>query len=292
MLQNLLHRTRRKTWILLTAVAIVCPVFYYYVDLPIAVYLRNSTPRFIQQAARNTTGAGDWILGLFLIIAFVGRFVCHCKRVLRIFLFPLLSAAVAGLLASVLKVIVGRWRPKAYFGEGAHYGCNPFHVIHSSWPSGHSAAIMATLAAIIIFFPKWRIPCFAAALWVGLTRMILAAHFSGDVFAGLVLGYLCTHGLYYLLVRGKHLPEPEMPGSTDADVLVFANRLSASGLSFSAHVSVPVTGRSHFSDDGSTMETQTRPDSEAGVSVAPFPGGSTGRRVTVPAALRSASSRS
>lgn len=207
MLQNLLNKTRRNTWILLISVAIVCPLFYFYVDLPVIQLVRKELPEGIRTAADWTTGAGDWILGLFLITALIGRFVYKSNRVLRLFLFPLLSAAAAGLITTVIKVIAGRWRPKGYFGEGAHYGFDPFHVAHASWPSGHSAGIMATLAAIIIFFPKWRIPCFTVAIWIGATRILLTQHYPGDVFAGLVLGYLTAHWLYYLLARKKQLPD-------------------------------------------------------------------------------------
>jgi membrane-associated phospholipid phosphatase len=207
MLNSLLIKYRRITLILLAAVAITCPVFYFFIDLPVAKLVKTELPQAIHDFADHITGAGDWLLVLFAVIALTARFAFKNKLVFRQFLFPLLAAAVAGIITTLLKNIFGRWRPKDFF-ENGHYGFQPFHHA-ASWPSGHSSSIMAMMAAIAIFFPKWRIPCFAIAALIGSTRIILSAHYLGDVFAGLILGYLCAHWIYYLLVRCKQLPEQE-----------------------------------------------------------------------------------
>ena len=206
---SLLIKNRRITIVLLTAVVLVCPMLYFFVDRPVVKFAKSELPSWIKQIAEHTTGGGDWFLGLFAIIALTWLFVLKNKLMFRKFLFPLLSAALAGILAHILKFAVGRWRPKGFFQDG-HYGFEPFSTIgysHASMPSGHSAGIMATMAAVAILFPKWRIPCFAVAAFIGSTRIVLSSHYPGDVVAGLVLGYLCAHWLYYLLVRCKQLPE-------------------------------------------------------------------------------------
>lgn len=210
MSRSLLIKNRRITIVLLSTVALICPVFYVFVDRPVAKFSRFELPSALKQIAEHTTGSGDWFLGLFAIIALIWLFVFKNKLMFRKFLFPLLSAALAGILANLLKFAVGRCRPKGFFQDG-QYGFEPFSTVgysHASMPSGHSAGIMATMAAVVILFPKWRIPCFAVAALIGSTRIILSAHYPGDVVAGLALGYLCAHWLYYLLVRCKQLPEP------------------------------------------------------------------------------------
>ncbi|MEI7850972.1 MAG: phosphatase PAP2 family protein [Kiritimatiellales bacterium] len=204
---TLFTRTRNITFILLAAVAVVCPIFYFAVDLPAAKFVHTKMPSAIHHLAAQITGAGDWFLYLFAIIALIARLIFKNKLVFRQFLFPLLAAAAAGIITTILKLLVGRWRPKEFFRDGL-YGFSPFHNA-ASWPSGHSAGIMAMMTAIAIFFPKWRAPCFVIATLVGSTRIVLTEHYPGDVLAGLVLGYLCAHWLYCLLVRCKQLPEQE-----------------------------------------------------------------------------------
>ena len=207
MLRNLFLNYRRITIVLLIAVAIVCPLFYFFVDLPVARFVNAGLPPAIFHFAEHITGAGDWFLWLFAVIALTSRLAFKNKSVFRKFLFPILTATIAGITTTILKSLVGRFRPKDFF-ENGNYGLEPFHNA-ASWPSGHSAGIMAFMAAVAILFPKWRVPCFAVAAVIGSTRIVLNAHYSGDVFAGLVLGYLCAHWLYYLLVRFKQLPGPD-----------------------------------------------------------------------------------
>ena len=209
MLHSLFAKYRRITFILLAAVVIVGPVSYFFIDRPIAEFINTHLTDNLKQFVQHITDTGDWLMVLFAAIAFTGRVVFKNKLVFRQFLFPLLAAIVAGIITSALKGIVGRWRPGAFFQEGKVYGFSPFGNNHGSWPSGHSSGIMAMMTAIAILFPKLRIPCFAIAILIGSSRIVLAAHFSGDVFAGLILGYLCAYWLYYLLVRYKLLPEPE-----------------------------------------------------------------------------------
>jgi membrane-associated phospholipid phosphatase len=204
---DLFIKYRRISFILLAAVVVTCPVFYFFIDLPVAKFVQANLPDSVKLFTQHITNAGDWFLCIFAVVALTARLVFKNKLVFRRFLFPLLTAAVAGIITSALKGILGRWRPGEYFQENGVYGFAPFSNSHGSWPSGHSSAIMATMTAIAIFFPKWRIPCFVVAALIGSTRIILSSHYLGDVFAGLILGYLCAHWLYYLLVRYKQLPE-------------------------------------------------------------------------------------
>lgn len=216
MLHSLFTKTWRVTAVLLVAVAIVCPVFFVFVDLQTAKVVNAYLPITAKRFTEHITGAGDWLLWLFAVVALVSRFVFKNKLVCRKFLFPLVASAVAGIITTLLKTFVGRFRPKDFF-ENGNYGLEPFHNA-ASWPSGHSAGIMASMAAIAILFPKWRVPCFIVAALIGSTRIALSAHYPGDVFAGLVLGYLCAHWIYYLLLRYKQLPEQktEPEHSTDS----------------------------------------------------------------------------
>jgi membrane-associated phospholipid phosphatase len=82
--------------------------------------------------------------------------------------------AVTGLFTGIMKVAINRTRP-----NGGPY----------SYPSGHTSTAFATAAVIESHFgPRWGIPAFLAASYVGLSRLQQDKHYISDVAAGAILG--------------------------------------------------------------------------------------------------------
>jgi membrane-associated phospholipid phosphatase len=188
--------------LIFTALAVV--VSYYTIDLPIAIYCKHDLPPTIKQLAEYISDSGNLLLVALVIAALIGKYRFKSDRLLRMFLFPAICSLLAGLVANILKPIFGRWRPKAYFEMDGAYGFEPFSgmgYIHASFPSGHSLSIMGMMAGFAICFPKWRIPCFLFAGIIGLSRVLLKAHYVSDVLGGLALGYIFAHCLQRLLVK-------------------------------------------------------------------------------------------
>jgi membrane-associated phospholipid phosphatase len=188
--------------LILTALAVV--VAYYTIDLPVAIYCKHELPPTIKQLSEYISDSGNLIAVGLVIAALIAKFWLKKDRLLRLLLFPVICSLLAGLVANILKPIFGRWRPKAYFEMDGAYGFDPFSGIgylHAAFPSGHSFSVMAMMAGLAICFPKWRIPCFLIAGIIGLSRVLLKAHYVSDVFAGLVLGYIFAHCLQRLLVK-------------------------------------------------------------------------------------------
>ncbi|MCC2097080.1 MAG: phosphatase PAP2 family protein [Hyphomicrobiales bacterium] len=102
------------------------------------------------------------------------------------FLFAVLAGS--GVASLILKRI-GRARPKL-LDDGGAFQFNPL-IIKSSWasfPSGHSITAFAFAMALSYFLPRWRLPLLAAALLVGVSRVIVGAHYPSDVVAGACIG--------------------------------------------------------------------------------------------------------
>lgn len=116
----------------------------------------------------------------------------------------------APLLAEVWKALVARPRPA---GHGLGF------------PSGHAAAAAAFALMIVYWAGRARIPSLwrrvirgmavAVMLLVGLARIVLGAHWPGDVLMGFALGIACAAGAAWLDAGGTSpsaypaLPEPD-----------------------------------------------------------------------------------
>lgn len=103
--------------------------------------------------------------------------------------FFFVSTACAGILTDVLKPLLGRARPKLLTQE-AFFGFRPFSL-KSDWnsmPSGHTATAFAVAMALMAFFPHLKVPLFAFAFLIGLSRIVVNAHYFSDVLFGAAIG--------------------------------------------------------------------------------------------------------
>lgn len=106
-----------------------------------------------------------------------------------------------------LKLVVGRRRPRDDM-EMCKYGFVwfEFRLDYNSFPSGHAMTITCVAVIASCAFPHLAVLWFAIALWLGVTRALLTAHFFSDVFVGAGIGLLAARvSLLYLFPQ---LPPP------------------------------------------------------------------------------------
>jgi undecaprenyl-diphosphatase len=130
--------------------------------------------------------SSTWVKGVVFVAA-GGACDIGCRR-----RFPTAATVAATSLAAaatavfVLKDALERARP-----ELAHPGtAEPLVTTPTSYsfPSGHAATAFATATVIALLHPRLRVPAFALATLVGLSRVYLGVHFFFDVLAGAALG--------------------------------------------------------------------------------------------------------
>jgi len=116
------------------------------------------------------------------------------------------TTAATSALVHLVKLLVGRARPELFSEYGA-YSLTPFAYddLFSSFPSGHSAAVGAFFGAFSMLVPRLRPLFLAGALLIGVSRVVVGAHYPSDVAAGLLLGLWTAVAMAFLFARWQWL---------------------------------------------------------------------------------------
>ncbi len=120
--------------------------------------------------------------------------------------FILLTPALGGALAEVLKLCIRRLRPDAdAFGYAFRdWSDRPFSTGGLGMPSSHTLVAFAGAAAMARVFPRARWLWFLLAGGCGLTRVMANAHFLSDVVAAAALGWLVSDALSRWMLGREH----------------------------------------------------------------------------------------
>jgi lipid A 4'-phosphatase len=201
---------RLALWTLLAAVAVALSVAA--VDRPLALYCRDlpasvhAVFRFITRFGQST---GYLVLSaaIFLGCRIAARRACpatavrlagHAWRAAFVFA----AVAVPGLVADLMKPIFGRARPKLLFADNFYgFTWNGSQADYWSFPSGHTVTIVGLAVALYLLWPRGLPAYAAAALLVAASRIIIGAHYLGDVIAGAYVAAVVTLALWAAFAR-------------------------------------------------------------------------------------------
>jgi len=116
--------------------------------------------------------------------------------------FLFLSIAASGLVVDVLKFLLGRTRPKLLFGYGTYdFGWLGLRPDHWSFPSGHSATIVALSTALWFLWPRHVLFYILIATIVAMSRVAVGAHYLSDVIAGALIAGFTTWGVALIFAK-------------------------------------------------------------------------------------------
>jgi membrane-associated phospholipid phosphatase len=175
-----------------------------------AIYNHESA-RF-ERFLENTTHwakASHWLIAAvlaFVVARTVLTFQPHFSQMGEMTSYSLAfmaCLAVGSIVLHGVKLVVGRRRPRDDMEMGL-YGFEWFRFSreHNSFPSGHALTITCVAVIASCVWPHLAMLWFALALWLGLTRAMLTAHFLSDVFIGAGIGLLAARETLLIFFPG------------------------------------------------------------------------------------------
>ena len=186
-------------------------LLYLFVDKPIALAVHAMTHPTLFHAAKIISHLGNYKLWIiisaafslvsFALLALGYQFSAHARKALFVFC----SVFLAVVIGAVVKFVLARARPELLFEKGI-YGFHffSFQESYTSSPSGHTLSIFAVATSLSMLCKRYAPLFFLVAVCVGLSRIIVDAHYVGDVllgaYVGIMAAMLCKRVPYFSTV--------------------------------------------------------------------------------------------
>jgi lipid A 4'-phosphatase len=195
------------------ATTILIVVSIESVDRPLALFLdaRDADLHAVFGLIGRLGEAWGWLL--LLALAFAGLhwggelprlrpLVKPMRALSAIPAFLFASIAASGLVVDVMKIGFGRLRPKLLFRSDLYgFSWLGWRPDHWSFPSGHSATIVALFSALWWLWPQHLLFYVLAAAIVAGSRVVIGAHYPSDVMAGALVAVLSTRYVALVFAR-------------------------------------------------------------------------------------------
>ncbi|WP_331372634.1 phosphatase PAP2 family protein [Sinorhizobium chiapasense] len=198
-------------WIFLTTLLLVLALVPF--DPQLSQWAQR-LPDEIVDFNRTITDFGTfaWMIytaAFLLLVAYIARRSAHQDAVRRkartarnLSAYFLLTIGTASVLVHGLKFLIGRARPELLADYGG-YSLTPFTSdrLFESFPSGHSMAAGAFFGAFAMLMPELRPVFLILAVVIGVSRVVVGAHYPSDVAAGLLLGLWVAVMIAFVFAR-------------------------------------------------------------------------------------------
>lgn len=163
---------------------------WLFVDRPLLAWAEGIQSDFIEDVIRILNRFGGGLNPVLIVAFFLVAGVAYRERRWTTYAIAMaISGLAAGILAQIVKPLVGRARPELWLGP-SHYAPGS----STSFPSGHTVGAFA-LAGVLVFASRnlpLRVIAFLLALAVGLSRVLAFRHWGADVFASMTLGLVTS----------------------------------------------------------------------------------------------------
>ena len=111
---------------------------------------------------------------------------------------------VAYLIKTLLKFVFGRTGPRGWLIHKEPLAFHWFKIWSSSFPSGHMLVFVAFGAAVLFYYPKYRLLVLILLGLLGIALIGTDYHFLSDVIAGAYFGFLTAYFIKFLFDGKSH----------------------------------------------------------------------------------------
>jgi membrane-associated phospholipid phosphatase len=181
--------------------ALVTAGVWLFLDRPMLAWAEAVQSETTEDVVRILNRLGGGMNPVMVVAFFLVAGVAYLERRWVSYAIAMAVAGLgAGLLAQIIKHLVGRARPELWLGP-THYAPGS----STSFPSGHTVGAFA-LAGVLIFGSRsltLRVVAFALAAGVGLSRILAFRHWTSDVTASAVIGLVSAWIVTQAVVRRR-----------------------------------------------------------------------------------------
>jgi membrane-associated phospholipid phosphatase len=172
-------------------------------DVAIADAIAARTGRPTEHVAEALTWGADEHVLCALAIGWWLSTRSSDARIRRASDHVLLTTLIASALPHMLKRVFDQERPDRLTARGHLHGIPLSGKRLDAFPSGHAVHIGALASAASVLPPTQRNTVWAVGGGLVLTRIVLLAHWTSDVIAGLALGAVAERSLRLLTGFGR-----------------------------------------------------------------------------------------
>ena len=224
-----LRPSPRRDWVMAGAATLVAiAVSVAWIDRPLALYFKADDDRLVHWFQWITQFGLGWGWLVISGLAALGLWAASLRpqagamreRFAAWALVPgfvFLSVLTSGLVADIIKILVGRTRPKLFFADGRFdlTGLS-FKADHWSFPSGHVSNVAGLAAALTMLWPRHVAAYALFVALIALSRIGTTQHFLSDTIGAAFIATLVT-----AYIRGVFARSGLALGDLKAGVLQF-----------------------------------------------------------------------
>jgi undecaprenyl-diphosphatase len=178
---------------------VITALVWLMLDRPLMAWAEGVQSEFIEDVIRLLNRLGGGMNPVMLVVFFLIAGTAYRERRWVAYAIAMAIAGLgAGLLAQIVKHLVGRARPELWLGP-MHYAPGS----STSFPSGHTVGAFA-LAGVLMFSSRsmtLRVTAFVLAAGIGLSRVLAFRHWPSDVTASAVIGLVTAWVVTEAVVR-------------------------------------------------------------------------------------------
>ncbi|HUR80406.1 MAG TPA: phosphatase PAP2 family protein [Thermoanaerobaculia bacterium] len=172
--------------LMLLAGGLTTAIVWRVLDRPGLAWAEGVQSDWSEWAIRMLNRLGGGMNPGLVVLFFLVAGVCYRSRTWVAYAVAMgISGLTAGILAQIVKQVIGRARPELWLGP-AHYAPGS----STSFPSGHTVGAFA-LAGVLMFSARsrtLRVVALLLAIAIGLSRILAFRHWPSDVCASMFVG--------------------------------------------------------------------------------------------------------